>query len=260
MTEILDLLTSSKKKKRGPNGAPRWMVTFADLMALLFALFVLLLSFSEINSDKFRKNAGPISQAFYSVVKVEEEDRPTLFPQDIIPYGSHEEAEAPIKPDEERWKSNLMYQLRGGLARQITDAEIEIVERDREIIVRFPETSTFGSGSADLHDEILPALDKLAQVLTRTKGRVTVSGYTDNVPIATARFRSNWELSTSRAVSVLHRLLENRQLDPARISAQGFGPSQPIKPNDTAEHRALNRRVEVTIAIPVIASPYPGAP
>ena len=100
----------------------------------------------------------------------------------------------------------------------------------------------------ELSSTILPALVKLAKVLAVNKGQILVAGHTDNAPISTARIRSNWDLSTQRAVSVVHYLLEVSIINPARITAQGFADSRPLDPNDTPEHRARNRRVEISVS------------
>lgn len=93
----------------------------------------------------------------------------------------------------------------------------------------------------------LPAIDRIVEILARAEGGILVSGHTDNQPIFTSQFRSNWDLSTERAVSVVHRLLKDKKIDPKRITAMGFGDSRPLKSNDTPEGRSVNRRVEIAI-------------
>ncbi len=248
---LLEMLAKKSGDGERP-GAPRWMVTFADLMSLLFALFVLLLSFSEVNSDKFKKNAGPLSQAFHSIVPKEPEpvDAETSKSQDQEADGAGSSGSS---FDIDAWKGEIMYNLRTGLATELEEESVEVEERDQEIVIRFPEKTAFASGSAELKREITSALARVAQILGRTDGRVGVAGHTDDVPIKTARFRSNWELSSSRAVSVVHYLLTERELDKKRVSAQGFADVQPLESNDTPEGRARNRRVEVTIQFPTPA-------
>lgn len=225
-------------------GAPRWMVTFADLMALLLALFVMLLSFAEIDSDNFRKNAGPISEAFHtrSLIKIV----PTLPKSQRLDLNL-EPDEAEIRTQQ---KEAFLDSLRADMAGEIADARVQVLEQADEVVVRFPDRSAFASGSMELAESILPTLDKIAKVLEQNTGRLRVAGHTDDTPIATQRIRSNWDLSTARAVSVVHYLLGVADIDPARITAQGFADSRPLAPNDSPENRAINRRVEISVEFP----------
>jgi chemotaxis protein MotB len=106
---------------------------------------------------------------------------------------------------------------------------------------------TFPSGSAELLDEFSPLITKIRGLLKETEGHIYVAGHTDNVPIATSRYRSNWELSSARAVSVVHKLIETGEIPPNRIHVQGHGDTQPLHANDSHKHRALNRRVEIVV-------------
>ena len=218
------------------------MITFADMMTLLLALFVMLLSFAEIDSDSFRKNAGPISEAFHTknIIQIS----PTLPKSqrlDLRMGPSDAEIRAQLK---EEFLDNLRTQM----SREIAQARVQILEEGDRIIVRFPAQSAFPSGTMELSPTILPALVKIARVLARNEGHILIAGHTDNAPISTERIRSNWELSTARAVSVVHYLLEVADIDPARITAQGFADSRPLAPHDTPERRAGNRRVEISIS------------
>ena len=116
-----------------------------------------------------------------------------------------------------------------------------------EITVLINEKGSFPSGSAVVKGSFIPVLNKLRKSLNDIQGNIIVSGHTDNIPIKTARFRSNWELSASRAVTVVHELLVMETLSPERFIVEGHGDAHPAVPNDTPENRALNRRVEITI-------------
>ncbi len=142
-----------------------------------------------------------------------------------------------------------MSRIRQDMAVEITNSQVEIIEKGHSIVVRFPDKSAFPSGSKDLVKSILPALDKLALILSEVNGQILVSGYTDNTPISNSTFRSNWDLSTARAVSVVHYLLKSSNIEPSRITAQGFADGRPLAPNDSPENRATNRRVEISIEL-----------
>ncbi len=218
--------------------APRWMVTFADLMALLLALFVMLLSFAEIDSDSFRRNAGPISEAFNTKFRIEAIPKPS---KSIRLKLDSEGAEPTyIK------RTRFLNHLKDEMAEEIEKSMVEVLEKDRDIVIRFPDKAAFASGSMILSKSILPALDKIANFLEASEGQVTVAGHTDDTPISTGKIRSNWDLSTARAVSVVHHLLATTKVTADRITAQGFADSRPLAPNATPEGRAKNRRVEIT--------------
>ncbi|MCW8920387.1 MAG: OmpA family protein, partial [Sedimenticola sp.] len=109
------------------------------------------------------------------------------------------------------------------------------------------EKGSFPSGSAQLNDDFYGVMVRLSEAVAKTPGKVVVAGHTDDVPIATRRFRSNWELSSARAVTVVHALLDDPNVDPKRVTVEGHADSQPLLPNDSKENRAINRRVELII-------------
>ena len=230
--------TGAVKKRK----TPPWVVTFADMMTLLLALFVMLLSFAEIDSDSFRKNAGPISEAFHTknIIQIS----PTLPKSQRLDLRMGP-SDAELRAQR---KEEFLDNLRTQLSREIAEARVHILEEGDRIIVRFPAQSAFPSGSMELSPTILPALAKIARVLAVHKGQILVAGHTDDAPISTDRIRSNWDLSTQRAVSVVHHLLEVAVIDAERISVQGFADSRPLAPHDTPERRAGNRRVEISIS------------
>ncbi len=137
--------------------------------------------------------------------------------------------------------------LARALAPQIARGDVEIETRGRQIVIRIPERGSFASGSADLAAEYVRVLREVRDVLITKDGDIEVQGHTDNIPISTARFRSNWDLSASRAASVAHELLAGDVLDPRRLQVVGFADVLPLASNDTVEGRARNRRVEVVI-------------
>jgi len=239
-------------------GAPVWLVTFADLMALLFALMVLMLSFSDINSDSFKRNAGPMAEAF-------NQQQPIIIkPVQIAPKetSAKQDPERPqSSPQQDRTSSNLGYiqtvarnrlanLVKATIAAELANKLVELLIEGNKITMRFPAQSAFQSGQAILAPSIIPTMDRIADILARTEGIITVTGHTDNSPISTARFRSNWELSTSRAVSVVHRLLRHRGLAAPRVSATGRADTQPIVPNTSRENQQRNRRIEIVVELP----------
>lgn len=133
------------------------------------------------------------------------------------------------------------------LQKEIEQGLVSVETGGTKIIVRIREKGSFASGSADLDSGFSDVLERIGQAVVDTPGGVVVAGHTDNIPIHTARFRSNWELSSGRAVSVVHALLDNTEIDPTRVTIEGYADSRPLVPNDTAENRAVNRRVEMVL-------------
>jgi len=137
-------------------------------------------------------------------------------------------------------------ELAQSLHDQIAAGEVEVETRGRQIIIRIREKGSFKTASAELADDYYDVLDEIREVLRVKPGKITVQGHTDNIPIKTARFRSNWELSSSRAVSVAHELMKD-DINPMRFEVSGFGSSRPLTDNTSRENRARNRRVEIVI-------------
>ena len=142
---------------------------------------------------------------------------------------------------------NDAVELAQALQAQIIAGEIEIETQGRKIIIRIREKGSFRSGSADLVGEYADVMEEIRAVLRSKPGKIEVQGHTDNVPIATARFRSNWELSSSRAVSVATELMRGNEINPRRFQVSGFADTKPLVENDSGENRARNRRVEIVI-------------
>ncbi|MEO1202181.1 MAG: type VI secretion system protein TssL, long form, partial [Pseudomonadota bacterium] len=137
--------------------------------------------------------------------------------------------------------------LRLALKREIEMGYVAIETEGTRIVIHIMEKASFDSGLADVRPEFQPVLEKISGLIDNASGDVTISGHTDNVPIFTDRFRSNWELSTSRAVSVAHELLEFSPIDAERVQVTGHADTQPRATNDTVDGRAKNRRVDISI-------------
>ena len=144
---------------------------------------------------------------------------------------------------------DIRKQLAGKLKGEIARNEVTLDLAKRGLVITFIDKILFDSGKADIREEGLPALDKVMNIV-RKKARdrnIGVEGHTDNVPITHSGWKSNWELSTARATSVLHYLEENGRVDPKRLSATGYGEHRPVGSNNTEEGRHQNRRVEIIL-------------
>lgn len=242
-------------KRPRASGAPGWMVTFADLMALMLTFFVLLLSMSVIDVQRFQQALLSIQYSFSSPTgNIGDRERfiigemaapPSPLPIDMsTPDPADVPSEDSALPD---LTESLYEELVSALAAEIEHGYLELERNELQVLLRFPQNISFQLASADLENSFIPILDKIASALTGIDGNILVVGHTDDLPIRTVRFRSNWDLSSARAASVVHYLLENSELHNERIIAAGRAYTQPLVPNDSMENREKNRRVEVII-------------
>ncbi|MGO2233848.1 type VI secretion system protein TssL [Marinomonas sp. UCMA 3892] len=130
---------------------------------------------------------------------------------------------------------------------EVSKGTVEIETQEQTITIRIKDQGSFESGSAELNYDFIPVIDLIRDVLVGIQGTISVEGHTDNVPIASSRFRSNWQLSSARAISVAEELFSTGQLDQGRFAVTGYADTRPLVPNDTPAHRATNRRVEIII-------------
>ncbi|SFL94070.1 flagellar motor protein MotB [Marinobacter zhejiangensis] len=250
------------RKPKG-NSSPAWIVTFADLATLLLTFFILLLSFAELDAAKYRMMAQSMAVAFGSsnVLADGVGGSPlTMIESDTVSLPEPTEAETPELIDE-RSPSGAPTQVPAGIiemaSRLIQELEPQVrsealtVSYDTEqVVIRFSEEATFRSGEAAIKPETVPIIDRVVDVLAACSGDVLVAGYTDDRPIVSSRYRSNWDLSAARAVSVVHELVLNRKLPAERVTAAGRAETHPLAPNDSALNRARNRRVEISVRDP----------
>jgi len=343
------------------SGAPAWMATFADLMSLLMCFFVLLLSFSEMDAEKYKQVAGSMKFAFGVQKLIKAEDvpkgtsiiaqefspgipQPTIFQvinqvtvNDALKLVKQSEGEKESNPDStdsaqsSEMSEKLSEALQKALAETMSEealqalskeelqalkeARLEVIKESNEgllseselealkiaeyeekqraltqeaienalgavsesirelatmmmhalqdeieagsldlvieanaVRIRIRESDSFPSGSADLQPQFHPILEKLGRVLKRSNSQVIVAGHTDNIPIKTANFPSNWVLSASRAASVVHYLAQLNTIEEDKMEIRAYADTQPIVDNSTKENRAQNRRVEIIVS------------
>ncbi len=248
-------------------GVPAWVTTFADLMTLLMCFFVLLLSFSEMDVVKFKMLSGSMKDAFGVQTEVEVKTIPkgtSVIAQEFSPgrpdptalnevrqftidsnKNSLDALSAEMQEIEEARKHAR--RILKALKEEIKKGSVAVEVRGAKVIIRILEKASFGSGEAEIRSTFVPVLRLIAGLIDSQDGLITVSGHTDNIPISNSRFRSNWDLSTSRAVSVAHELLAAAPLDQSRFVVAGHAATRPQVDNETVENRAKNRRVDISI-------------
>jgi len=217
-----------------PVGAPAYMLTYGDMMTLLVTFFVLLISFSSTQEAKFNDAMGSLQGAL-GVLKA---SGSSLIKLSAPSHQYKEKAEEELK--------KILEELKEASEKQGTQGMMEIIQTKDKIHFNISNPMLFESGSADLKDSSAPLLAQIASVLSLVPFEVRIEGHTDNVPINTPQFPSNWELSHARALAIVKRFI-NGGVDPARFQAIGYAEYRPIATNDTPEGRSLNRRVEISV-------------
>ena len=250
-----------KYKDEGQEKNDRWLVSYADFITLLFAFFVVMYSISSVNEGKYRVLSDSISSAFVKPqdglsVQLESPLKPPIIQHDItinrqpqvLIKNNYPKNWAGILASEKAKNSlNIIAtRVENSLSSLIDKDLVHVRKNDLWIEVEIKSSILFTSGSSYLSDESRPVLRELSEVLNQYENQIQVEGFTDNLPIATSEFPSNWELSASRAASVV-RLLSSEGLDPGRMSAVGYGEFRPLVSNSTSLGRSKNRRVKIII-------------
>lgn len=257
----------------------RWLVSYADFITLLFAFFVVMYSISSVNEGKYRVLSDTLEAVFtdparskdpiqvgdllrgegkqtaepkakenpINVLELTPIEMPTPLPPDILPSELIDNNTPPPVDDEIiRTIKDISKQLNKALADLIANDDVIIKQGEDWLELEMKSNVLFYSGEARLETTAVPIIGKVATILSTSANPIQVEGFTDNNPINTPKFPSNWELSAARAASVVH-LLDRYGLDPSRMSAIGYGEFQPIADNSTEEGRQKNRRVVLVV-------------
>lgn len=258
---------AKKKQEEAPAGSPAWMATFSDLMNLLLCFFVLLFSMSTVDAKKFEEVAASFSQSFSvftagslsigdgilisnGVSQLNELD-------DYInstgkAAEADEESQEDIMKEMEEMKMAESEELEEKVSEAISEAGMDdLMEVDytsQYVQITLNGALLFESGKANINEDAYAVLDQVAIILERySESNIVIEGHTDSVPINSATFPSNNELSDARALAVFYYIIDHSNLDPAYITHAGRGEYCPVADNTTPEGRALNRRVEIKI-------------
>lgn len=248
-----------KKKVEEHTNTERWMVSYADFVTLLFAFFVVMYSISSINEGKYKTLSSSLSRIFTST-PIETttgqpislfEQPPTVaepLPLESEPYAEVEkrrELSTAIQEEQEKL-SAASKQFEDVLAPMIKENLVAVNKHDFWVELQMSSELLFTSGSDQLSQRAIDVIKLIAAVVAPLPNAISVEGYTDNIPIETAIFRSNWDLSSARATSVVHEMV-NAGVNPLRLSAVGYGEYHPIADNNTEKGRFQNRRVTLVI-------------
>jgi chemotaxis protein MotB len=217
-----------------PKGAPEWVVTFGDMMSLLLTFFVLLLSFSTMEAQQFKMVAGYMREAF----GLQTQESYTGVPMGTTILST--DARQSTRADDEM---DLVKAIRKEMERAGMTEHASVQVTERGVAVRLEGEVLFDSGRSKLKNDALQLVDQIAAMAAASEGEIEVEGHTDDIPISSTVYPSNWELSSARAGAAARYLIA-QGVPAGRIRAVGFADTRPVAPNDSAANRAKNRRVE----------------
>ena len=229
-------MAEKKQKCDCSGGAPGWMTTFGDLMSLLLTFFILIVSFSSIQEVEFQKAIGSLKGA----LGVLNSKRSTIMLSPLKNMFMNLNMLAMVRPEIERLKALI--------EKEEFKNSVKVEELPQALKFTLQNQILFDLGKANLKPSIFPVLLEIAKIARKVEGVLRIEGHTDDLPIKTREFPSNWELSSMRAISVLH-YFENMGIPRNRLSCVGYADTRPLVPNTSPENRARNRRVEIYLEV-----------
>lgn len=227
-----------------PSGAgrERWLITYADLITLLMIFFIVMYSLSaRISNDKFDQLASSLSNTL---------KKSTPKPGEKTPFTSGE------NPETRKFKSKAKAVMNSVVADKAVRDAVKVDIDSRGLVISLIDKSFFETGSADIRPGARPVLKKIAANLKAMPNSIRIEGHTDSIPIRTARYPTNWELSSARATSVVRFMSEQAGIPAFRLSSASYGSFKPIASNGTADGRRRNRRVDIVVERTDDISPF----
>jgi len=227
----------------------RWLLTYADLITLLMVFFVVLYSMSQADSDKFKRVSAALQQAF-NIDVLKGQPTATSIQDDQIDQSL---ADNPINDEQSAQVSRLQSKIKAVVDGLVQAPDVSVGIDKEGVVIRLSGSYLFDSGRAELKPNSFDILDALSAELRLQPNEIRIDGHTDAIPIDSPRYPTNWELSVARALAVTRYLTETDGVPAGRLMAAGFGEFRPLVPNDTRDHRAMNRRVEIHLLSSITA-------
>ncbi|WP_353947437.1 flagellar motor protein MotB [Sporolactobacillus sp. Y61] len=250
---------SNKRKRRRikkvdtPDKSGRWLITYSDLITLLLVFFIVMFSMSTIENQRFNALVSSLRSSFQGDSILEGMGYPGTDKSQKTPdIPIVKEKKSPTedeKKQDARQLDALYVQLSKYINESHLNSDVSLVETPRGVQMTFREQILFDLSSADLKPNAAPVLKKIGGILSEVPNEISIEGHTDNTPYRGSRsyIHSNWELSGVRAQRVMNFLIKNDKLNPARFHFVGYGEYRPVVKNDTPEHKAMNRRVNIVV-------------
>ncbi|MBI5682307.1 MAG: OmpA family protein [Deltaproteobacteria bacterium] len=231
---------NKRKKQEEHENTDRWMVSYADFITLLFAFFTTMYAISSVNEGKYRTVGESLAAAFNAKEAKKQDTQ-------INPELKEDSMKILITDAFKKTFSSDYKKVQSVVSEMEKSGKVNVSIEKRGIVISFSEGILFESGNAKIMPGAAAAIDEIAGMLKEMSNYVRIEGHTDNIPIKTLEFPSNWELSTARALNMLRYMVDVYGLNPGKISAIGYGEFKPVSPNDTSEGRMRNRRVDIVI-------------
>ncbi len=235
-----------KKRPRAQRHDERWLITYADLVTLLLAFFIIMYSLSKVDVEKFQNLSVSLSKAMGAGGSVLESPGPSVVP------GAGEVYQDSMKALEIKQMENIMDKMNKYIKDSNLQNKARVVSEERGLVLSFQGEVLFKMGSAELTSSATDILYEVGPLIREIPNYIRVEGHTDSFPISTDKYPSNWELSAARSNEVAKKLINVYKTSPERISFVGYGQYRPVVMNDTEENRQINRRVDIVI----LASKY----
>lgn len=213
----------------------RWLLTYSDMITLLMIFFIVLYTISTVNSQKFQQIAASLGKTFDGTNYV------------VGQYSGNSILDSIKTANNANTNNTIESQLDKLIKQNNLQDMVTYKVEERGFVISLNDTLLFDTGSADVKPDQKATLIKIGNILKTMPNYIRVEGHTDDVPINNSQFHSNWELSVIRATNVVEILVNDVKIDPAKISAVGYGEYRPIVPNDSDKNRQLNRRVDIVI-------------
>ncbi|EIT85796.1 flagellar motor protein MotB [Fictibacillus macauensis ZFHKF-1] len=245
-----------QKQKKSHETDEAWLIPYADMLTLLLALFVVLFAMSEVDGKKFKKFSSAFHQQFTGGTGVLEHDAPIETPlgssvadlQKKQKTAGEDAAYIQQVKNELQSLQTVQQRINAFITSKHYEQSLQTKLTENGLLITILDHALFDSGSAEVKKSAVKLGADLSQLLVTNPPRsITIAGHTDNIPIVTNRYQSNWELSAMRAINFMQILLENKQLSPKHLSASGYGEYRPTASNKTTNGQSKNRRVEVLI-------------
>ena len=265
----MEAYTPGMRREKVGTGIPRYMATFADLMTLLLCFFVLLVTMAEIDALKFKMIVRSMENAFgverpepkeiepKATSIIQQEFSPSLresVPSPHVTQATDTDKELLVTEDPALYRAAKLNRIKQQLEETFSEALdaklISLETLDDRVLIRIDEQASFASGNATLKQSFTPLLGRIGEALKEIDAMFVIAGHTDNIPLSSGLYRSNWELAAARASSVVHALLTIPGLEPEQFRIEAYADTEPLMENDTESGRAQNRRVEIGIITP----------
>ena len=243
---------SKRKQHHEEHADETWLLPYSDLLTLLLALFIVMFAISNVDKEKAEKLSAQFNAIFFDggagLMEKEGQLVPMPEPGTIIPATE----QPPVvvvnnaKVEEDKM-TEIKKSIEGKIKSNGYSDNVKVVVNDEGLEISIQDVLLFNSGNAEVLSGIHSLLLQVSKLLDGLDNKIKIVGHTDNIPIRSGKYRSNWELSAMRAINVMNFLVENGKLNPERFSIQGYGQYAPKFDNATEEGRAKNRRVDICL-------------